>query len=122
MPNPVAVEIVLSEAEREQLESWTRRRSSAQALAQRSRIVLLAAEGLKNTEIAQQLGIGRPMVTKWRSRFAVERLEAWSTSRDPVSRRPLATRRSRRSSPRPWRAPRAMRRIGQHDRWPPRSA
>jgi hypothetical protein len=41
MPNPVAVEIVLSEAEREQLESWTRRRTSAQALAQRSRIVLL---------------------------------------------------------------------------------
>jgi transposase len=75
MPNPVAVEIVLSEAEREQLESWTRRRTSAQALAQRSRIVLLAAEGLKNTEIAQQLGVGRPMVTKWRSRFAVERLD-----------------------------------------------
>ena len=69
------MEIVLSEAEREQLESWTRRRTSAQALAQRSRIVLLAAEGLKNTEIAQQLGVGRPMVTKWRSRFAVERLD-----------------------------------------------
>jgi transposase len=75
MPNPVAVEIVLSAAELEQLEAWTRRRTSAQALAQRSRIVLLAAEGLKNTEIAQQLGVGRPMVTKWRSRFAVERLD-----------------------------------------------
>lgn len=75
MPNPVAVEIVLSEAEREQLESWTRRRTSAQALAQRSRIVLLAVDGLKNTEIAQQLGVGRPMVTKWRSRFASERLD-----------------------------------------------
>jgi transposase len=75
MPNPVAVEIVLSEAEREQLESWTRRRTSAQALAQRSRIVLLAAAGLKNTEIAQQLAVGRPMVTKWRTRFASERLD-----------------------------------------------
>jgi hypothetical protein len=40
---------VLSEAEREQLEVWTRWRTSAQALAQRSRIVLLAAENLKNT-------------------------------------------------------------------------
>jgi len=69
------VEIVLGEAEREQLESWTRRRTSAQALAQRSRIVLLAADGLTNTEIAQQLGVGRPMVTKRRSQFAVERLD-----------------------------------------------
>ncbi|MCA1679282.1 MAG: IS630 family transposase [Actinobacteria bacterium] len=75
MPNPIAVEIVLSEAEREQLESWTRRRTSAQALAQRSRIVLLAAEGLKNSEIARRLGVGRSMVTKWRSRFAAERLD-----------------------------------------------
>lgn len=75
MPNPVAVQIVLSEAEREQLESWTRRRTSAQALAQRSRIVLLAADGLKNTEIAQQLAVGRPMVTKWRTRFATERVD-----------------------------------------------
>jgi transposase len=122
MPNPVAVEIVLSEAEREQLEFWTRRRSSAQALAQRSRIVLLAAEGLKNTEIAQQLGIGRPMVTKWRSRFAVERLDGLVDEPRLGQPRTLATRRLRRSSPRPWRAPRAMRRIGQHDRWPPRSA
>ena len=75
MPNPVAVEIVLSEVEREQLESWTRRRTSAQALAQRSRIVLLSADGLTNTEIAQRLGVGRPMVTKWRSRFAADRLD-----------------------------------------------
>ncbi|MDP8909472.1 MAG: hypothetical protein M3N47_10245 [Chloroflexota bacterium] len=45
MPNRVAVEIVLSEAEREQLElAWTRWRTSAQALAQRAPIVLLAAE------------------------------------------------------------------------------
>ena len=52
MPSNVAVAIELSDQERSQLEAWTRRRTSAQALAQRSRIVLLAAEGLKNTEIA----------------------------------------------------------------------
>ena len=57
MPIPVAVAIELSDDERAQLESWARRRSSAQALALRSRIVLLAAEGLKNTEIAERLGI-----------------------------------------------------------------
>jgi len=61
MPNPVAVEIVLSDAEREQLESWTRRRTSAQALAQRSRIVLLAAEGLKTARSRSS----SPSVGRW---------------------------------------------------------
>jgi transposase len=69
MPNPVAVAVVLDDADREQLERWTRRRMSAQALALRSRIVLLAAEGLKNTEIAERLGITRGMAAKWRARF-----------------------------------------------------
>jgi transposase len=75
MPGPVAVKVVLSAKEREQLESWTRRRTSAQALALRSRIVLAAADGLTNGEIAERLGVSRPMVTKWRSRFARERLD-----------------------------------------------
>lgn len=75
MPNPRAVEISLTDGERDQLEAWTRRRSSAQALAARSRIVLASAEGLKNTEIAERLGVTRPMVTKWRNRFAEHRLD-----------------------------------------------
>jgi transposase len=75
MPSPIAVEVVLSEAEREQLESWARRGKSAQALAQRSRIVLAAAEGLKNTEIAQRFGLEHSTVRKWRARFALERLD-----------------------------------------------
>jgi transposase len=75
MPSPKPVEVVLSDEEREQLEAWARRRKSAQALAQRSRIVLCAAEGLNNTEIAERLGIDRGMATKWRSRFAERRLD-----------------------------------------------
>jgi transposase len=75
MPPNVAVEIELSDQERAQLEAWTRRRTSAQALAQRSRIVLAAAEGLKNTEIAERLGISRNMAATWRSRFAEHRLD-----------------------------------------------
>jgi transposase len=75
MPISTPVLIELSEDERAQLESWARRRSSAQALAQRSRVVLLAAEGLNNTEIAGRLGVHRPMVRKWRSRFAEYRLD-----------------------------------------------
>ncbi len=75
MPSPRAVELLLSDEEREQLQGWARRPKSAQALAQRSRIVLAAAEGLKNTEIAERLGIDRGMAAKWRSRFARDRLD-----------------------------------------------
>ena len=55
MPSCVPVAIELTDDERAQLEAWTRRRTSAQALALRSRIVLAAAEGLNNTEIADHL-------------------------------------------------------------------
>lgn len=75
MPNPAAVVVVLSDEERRALERWARRPTSAQALALRARIVLLAAEGLKNTEIAARLGISRPPVTKWRRRFLEQRLD-----------------------------------------------
>ena len=57
------------------MQAWARRRKSAQALAQRSRVVLAAAEGLKNTEIAERFGITRGMAAKWRSRFAEYRLD-----------------------------------------------
>jgi transposase len=75
MPSPVAVEIVLSEREREQVVAWSRRRTSAQALATRSRIVLAAAEGLSNSEIAERLGVHRNTARLWRTRFAVRRLD-----------------------------------------------
>jgi transposase len=75
MPDPRAVVIELSAAEREQLESWSRRRSSAQALAERSRIVLAAADGLKTTEIARRLGVNVSTARRWRNRFAEHRLD-----------------------------------------------
>ena len=50
-------------------------RKTAQALALRSRIVLGAAEGLSNLEIAERERVSRPTVTKWRNRFAERRLE-----------------------------------------------
>jgi transposase len=75
MPSPVPTRIELTDDERAQLQAWERRRSSAQALALRSRIVLAAAEGPNNTEIAQQLGIAVSSVRKWRNRFAEHRLD-----------------------------------------------
>lgn len=75
MPSSVLVPVDLTADERAQLESWTRRRRSAQALAMRSRIVLLAADGLNNTEIARELRIHRNVAGKWRSRFVEQRLD-----------------------------------------------
>lgn len=68
-------ELVLSEQERDTLMSWSRRRKSAQALALRCRIVLMCADGLSNTEVADALDVSRPTVGKWRSRFIERRLE-----------------------------------------------
>jgi transposase len=75
MPSPVPTLIELTDDERAQLEAWARRRSSAQALALRSRIVLAASEGSNNTEIAAALGVAVSSVRKWRNRFAVHRLD-----------------------------------------------
>jgi transposase len=77
------VPVELSDDERARLESWTRRRTSAQALALRSRIVLLAADGLRNTEIARELGIHRNVAGKWRSRFLEHRLDGLSDEPRP---------------------------------------
>jgi transposase len=75
MPIPTAVSIELTDEERALLESFTRRHTSAQALALRSRIVLDAADGLSNGEIAERRGVSRPTVAKWRGRFAELRLD-----------------------------------------------
>src|SRR3954447_23554537 len=75
MPTPIAAGVVLTDEERACLEAWSRRRKTAQALALRSRIVLAAADGAANYEIAEHLGVSRPTVTKWRNWFAQRRLE-----------------------------------------------
>ena len=70
-----AVEVVLSDVERETLERWARRRKSSQALALRCRIVLGAAAGETNKSIAARLGCVEATVSKWRNRFAERRLD-----------------------------------------------
>ena len=68
-------ELKLTSAEHERLLEWTRRHKSAQAVALRSRIVLGAAEGHANREIARRLRITGQTVGKWRSRFLKHRLD-----------------------------------------------
>jgi transposase len=59
----------LRSGDRELLESWTRSSSIRAGLAQRARIVLLAADGVSNTEIAERVGVSRPTVIFWRDRY-----------------------------------------------------
>ena len=75
MPVPMAPTVVLTDDERETLERWARRHSSAQALALRCRIVLACADGDTNTIVAQRLGVSRATVAKWRTRFVIARLD-----------------------------------------------
>jgi transposase len=69
MANRPAPALVLREGDRECLEKLTRSRSVRAGIAQRARIVLLAAEGLSNTEIARRVGTSRPTVNGWRDRY-----------------------------------------------------
>ncbi|MER6304426.1 IS630 family transposase [Kitasatospora sp. NPDC001539] len=67
--------LVLSMAERQVLQGWVKRRTTAQGLALRARIVLACAEGGSNLAVASRLGVNRGTVTKWRARFLRERLD-----------------------------------------------
>jgi transposase len=70
----VAVVIVLSEEERTSLLRWARGRSAEARRVLRAKIVLAAAEGKRNKEIAAELNTLRKTVALWRKRFAEQRL------------------------------------------------
>ena len=70
-----AVGVDLSDSERRELGSLASRRRTAQGLAQRARIVLLAAEGVENKDICARVGASPNTVGKWRRRFAERRME-----------------------------------------------
>jgi transposase len=65
-----AAPLALRDGDRERLESWLRSSTIQAGLAQRARIVLLAADGLTNVDIAGRVGVSRPTVTSWRARYA----------------------------------------------------
>jgi transposase len=86
---PKLPELALTDDERATLQRWARRRTSSQALAERCRIVLACAEGASNIEVARRLGVSRPTVTKWRSRFVVRRLEGLADEPRPGAPRTI---------------------------------
>lgn len=59
----------MTDDQRATLAAWTRRPSTSQGLAMRASIVLAAADGCSNTDIAEELNTSRPTVGKWRQRF-----------------------------------------------------
>jgi transposase len=71
-------------------------------LVQRAKILLLAAEGVANSEIAERLGVSRPTVIAWRKRYAGEGLTRQLADRLAVA------------------APRRCAAIGAPRSWPPR--
>lgn len=70
----VAPEIVVSDGERAELNRLVRSKLTSVRLALRARIVLLAVDGLRNKDIAAQVGVGRVQVARWRERYARSRL------------------------------------------------
>ena len=67
--------LILSEEERERLQSLAHRARSQSLLARRARVVLASADGLDNKSVARKLRVSLGMVGKWRSRFLESRLE-----------------------------------------------
>ena len=115
-------ELVLSEAEREQLTALTRRRKTAQALALRARIVLACAEGMDNKEVAARKRVTPQTVASGVRGSSSSGWTDCSMRRARVRRARSRTRRSKRSSPRRWRRCPKGRRTGARARWRARRA
>jgi transposase len=69
-----ATPIVVAAEERTALEAWARAPTTEQRLVERARIVLLAADGWASRAIAREVGCARGVVSRWRVRFARDRL------------------------------------------------
>jgi transposase len=65
----------VTDEERVVLTRWSRRPKSPHSVAQRARIVLLAADGLSNVAVADKVGVNQATVVKWRKRFIERRLD-----------------------------------------------
>lgn len=75
MPGPKPLPLELSDHERRVLRGWLGEQTASQALVLRSWIVPACAEGRPSAQAADDLGVSRETVRKWRSRFAADRLE-----------------------------------------------
>src|SRR5436305_12683298 len=82
--------LILSDDEREDLQTWAPRPKSTQRLATRARIVLACAEGRDNNDVAARLHVNIATVGKWRKRFLEDRLEGLADEPLPGAPRTIA--------------------------------
>jgi len=82
--------LTLTAEEHDTLERWARRRTTAQAIALRARIVLASAAGKTNTAIARETRVKKQTVGKWRGRFLVKRLDGLLDEPRPGAPRKIA--------------------------------
>src|SRR4029450_12328018 len=68
----LTVPVEVPPRDREVLASWLRAPSIRAGVAQRARIVLLAADGVGTNEIARRVGVSKPTVISWKRRYAAE--------------------------------------------------
>src|SRR3989304_9988332 len=80
--------IVLSREERAILKTWEHGRSLPQRLVQRARIIRLAADGMRNQDVARVVRVSCPTVHLWRQRFLALRLPGLGKDAPPPGRLP----------------------------------
>ena len=68
----VAAPVIIPEAIRPILSKFAKSRTFSARQVQRAKIILLAADGLDNMQISNQVGLGQDSVSKWRSRFTLD--------------------------------------------------
>ena len=85
------------------LRRWANAAQAPAALVRRSKILLLAAEGVANSEIAERLGVCRPTVIAWRKRYSQEGLTGQLADLAPAAHRRSGATGALRSWPPPWR-------------------
>src|SRR5919106_2349929 len=86
---PIPV-LTLNDEERVTLERWARRPKTAQALAQRARIVLACATGKPNMVVAEKMHLTKQCVGKWRSRFVSKRMDGLLDELRPAAPRTVS--------------------------------
>jgi transposase len=83
MANRVAAALLLQVGDQAKLEQLTRASTAPAGVAARARVVLLAAQGVANYEIARRLGMSRPTVNRWRQRYVEQGLDGLADQQRP---------------------------------------
>jgi hypothetical protein len=89
MPRHSPFPIVLTAHEQSALQDIARKYTSPYFMVVRAKAILLAAQGLRNDQIARRISLPRQIISKWRKRFFEERLDGLENlprpGRPPIS-------------------------------------